>query len=228
MAIARISERDGKLISEEAICHQTYGFNCKSGCTPDTKSVIHPGADAFFTTVKAVPRTLTLSDDGTLRAESSTLLAGFDSSTDKKLPDKVADSRVWDSDQSTAGREGLLMQAVVVVKYTLFKKVADCRYSMVQEFKSEWDTKLAQSGGAFVLSDKKEIPLVRDKVVAFTKILAAEGRQDAKDADCQGDSAQDESKTPGKYVLRFQKVDSNLKQCPDTKEYDRLLPADPL
>jgi hypothetical protein len=208
--------REGEtLVAYERLCHQTFQHTCTTSSCKSLATTMSPAVINHLVAREYVTRKLSLSGNQ-LTADPTTVLIGYDAKgTDTSIPTTISDTRVWDTDSSRSGREGLLLNLRASVSF----KNIDCNLYNVQTLTSSFEGPAGASDGSLSLVGSKGFTLTTD-----TKGETL-GSSNTMDCDPNGQSAQI---TKRSELVRFAAVTlqelSNLWDCPAKEEWDRRLP----
>jgi len=116
LMFTKLSDDNGKLVSKEQLCFQTYAHECVAGCASSNgwTTTLDPGLDKIFGQKAAIERKYEV-EDGVLIAPMAYMALGFDTdgapSASTKLPTSKSDASLWKiSDGKVALRTHLQAQ----------------------------------------------------------------------------------------------------------------------
>lgn len=142
LLLAKVRLQDGRLISSETLCHQSYSTTClKNTCSEWKTEVVSAIAKRYFPQLK-VERAYDVNDTGKLVAERSVLALGFDEDAAvDALPINTLDPRVWVTTPNNTAIYGLGTVINAKVGFVLL----ECLVNAVQRFATAFGGQLDMS-----------------------------------------------------------------------------------
>lgn len=220
VAEVSLGDSEGRLVSRETLCDQTYAHACEEGCT-SWETSLDPGLSAEFFAERNWTRELELDADArTLKGGELTMALGFDEvDGESALPSSTSDARVWMLESDGQERSGVVTQLLGSVPPLSF----DCFVSTVARFVTTFSGPLSQQGALSL--EHASFDLSTDR--SDGRVIWAQGKPASYCSTSQLNAEQGTSSSATDITQTVRLARSEAEGCPSADTFDEALPADP-